>query len=284
MLPYPLAKLSDGGMFYKLKDTFRKPGTSFRRIEHWKHVRKLKSAGNVNEVADLTEQGLRGKMDDHRLDQILTRIKAETNLDKAKEIGNATMTYSFLDRDIGTSPVGSRYRRVLDSVGTQLEGGNAGAMKMDNVVRTMNDIGEADAKKLTLAGDTAGAAQVKAETESMITNYVKDNKFFHNVYGDEKAEFFSLVNGNRRVTADWMKNVSPAERQWLAETHGGIANCEYSLDLGSNLHARMMLEDYMGIGPRPSEFYHGLGPDTREEWAAERARLAEGDADTWERV
>ncbi|MBN2013765.1 MAG: hypothetical protein JW778_01155 [Candidatus Altiarchaeota archaeon] len=46
----------------------------------------------------------------------------------------------------------------------------------------------------------------------------------------------------------------------------------FGLDLGSNLHARMLLEDYMGIGPRPSEFYHGIGPETKEEREKERER------------
>ena len=47
---------------------------------------------------------------------------------------------------------------------------------------------------------------------------------------------------------------------------------KFALDLGDNLHARMLLEDYMGIGPRPSEFYHGIGPETKEEREKERER------------
>jgi len=47
---------------------------------------------------------------------------------------------------------------------------------------------------------------------------------------------------------------------------------KHSVDLGGNLHARMLLEDYMGIGPRPSEFYHGIGPETKEEREKERER------------
>ena len=58
----------------------------------------------------------------------------------------------------------------------------------------------------------------------------------------------------------------------LSEEEIKEESLKHSVDLGGNLHARMLLEDYMGIGPRPSEFYHGIGPETKEEREKERER------------
>lgn len=38
----------------------------------------------------------------------------------------------------------------------------------------------------------------------------------------------------------------------------------FALDLGTHLHGKMMFEDFLGSGPRPSEFYTTWGPETRE--------------------
>ncbi len=60
--------------------------------------------------------------------------------------------------------------------------------------------------------------------------------------------------------------------QMGAQERADYANLNYdkeglifATDLGSNLHARMLLEDYMGMGPRPSEFYHGIGSESAED-------------------
>jgi hypothetical protein len=92
----------------------------------------------------------------------------------------------------------------------------------------------------------------------------------------------ALVNTHRSVSevvgAEGCNEMSHDEH--LSYSQLGLSPDEYkrrlelgfALDLGSNLHARMILEDYLGFGPRPSEFYHGAGPETKEEREKERER------------
>jgi len=93
------------------------------------------------------------------------------------------------------------------------------------------------------------------------------------------AEIVGVEGYNEMTTeehADYAKlGLAPEggeKGELLSEEEIKEESLKHSVDLGGNLHARMLLEDYMGIGPRPSEFYHGIGPETKEERERERER------------
>jgi hypothetical protein len=118
---------------------------------------------------------------------------------------------------------------------------------------------------------------------------LKDYDDLTRVNGGEKGSVYATIRAYQSETsvdikAKWDK-LSPEEKANYEKTFGDIASIERRLDVGSNLHARMLLEDYMGIGPRPSEFYTGVGGHEPWELKEEKKKeLRDGDQDTWEKI
>jgi hypothetical protein len=123
------------------------------------------------------------------------------------------------------------------------------------------------------------------DTDKLVNNYIKDYKYYYNRYGEEKGEIFSVVGSYKDSVTMNAAKMSPEELANYEAMFKELGPLGFGLDLGANMHGRMLLEDYMGTGPRPSAFYHAMGPETREGWEAEqKAKRKESDEHTWETI
>ena len=94
---------------------------------------------------------------------------------------------------------------------------------------------------------------------------IRNNELYERFGDEEKATWSATeMTSQDMATKDAVRMGD--EYRDLDEAIRDKAGLVHSVNLGAQLHARMLLEDYMGFGPRPSEFYAGLGPETKEEW------------------
>ena len=102
------------------------------------------------------------------------------------------------------------------------------------------------------------------------------NELYHKFGDRERAAWGATADLISSTAVKYFSNISSQYTEL-----GPPESVAYSVSLSENLHARMLLEDYMGFGPRPSEFYVGLGPETRREW---EERMKGEDAEVWKKI
>jgi hypothetical protein len=193
------------------------------------------------------------------------------------------------DLGISRSDVEAR-QKPLNDLEKKIQTGIKEDIESDvNMAGGPKTVGKPKMDATSHAAEAAEIEKISADKETAVEAYLKDYDDLTKVHGSEKGSVYATIRAYQGETAADVKakwgKMSPEEKGDYEKTLGDIASIERRMDIGSNLHARMLLEDYMGIGPRPSEFYTGVGKHEPWELKEEKKKeLREGDEDTWEKI
>lgn len=274
MLPAPVEAVIAG--LDEVKDAVNRvvKGTGEWREEIRSFNTRINSAQDARDVAAATKDLLvQSGMTDSEATQWAASIENSSDLNAARDKGRAAVVYNRIRQD-------GRFRGLHDDffrgIREDIQSGDTDAINMDNVANRIKEFGKHQ--------EALGTGWSADDTDKLVNNYIKDYKYYYNRYG-EKGQIFSVVGSYKGSVMMNAANMSPAEIANYEAMFGELGTLGFALDLGANMHGRMLLEDYMGTGPRPSQFYSGLGPDTQAEWEAEqKAKRKENDEHTWETV
>jgi hypothetical protein len=250
-------------------------GTGYGRDEIRSYNARIISAQDTREVGAATKDLLvQSGMADGEAAAWADSIENSPDLNIAKEKGRAAVVYNRIRRDKRFDDIDKD--SFLKKIGGKIQSGDTDAMNMDNVANEIKTFGKKQ--------EALGAGWSANDTDKLVNDYIRDYKYYYNRYG-EKGAVFSVVGSYKESVVMNAANMTPEEIANYEEMFKELGPLGFALDLGANMHGRMLMEDYMGTGPRPSEFYHGLGPDTQAEWEAEqKAKRKKSDEDTWETI
>lgn len=259
-------------------------GSGLKRAEIVEFNNQVKGSADAHAVGAATHDMLvKGGMSDAEATQWAASIENSPDLNSAKEKGRAAVVYNRVTQDPRFRRLNDQDPNFFDDIKTDIQSGRPEAMRMDNVAAHVRKYGE-EAEQIQQNLYGPGHGWTGDDTEKLVDGYIRDYKYYYNRYG-EKGEIFSVVGTYKDSVVMNAAHLSPEDLANYEEMFKELGPLAFALDLGANMHGRMLLEDYMGTGPRPSEFYHGLGPDTREEYEREqKTKRKEGDEHTWETI
>ena len=255
----------DGYKFYQRKNAIRNIGSidgvrDYLRVELGKserEIKKLEGRARMNLLEDKIidakrAQLLRSGISHHEVEKELEKLYERLyQIDKISE-DDINKFRKYLKKEFNMSD--SEIRTYESSI------------RDEELLREFKEIAKSEARQPYLR------EELDLE-EKWVRRY---NELYEKFRDEERASWgatTSLISS--QATRDFSRVSS------LYTELGHRADVAYAVSLSENLHARMLLEDYMGFGPRPSEFYVGLGPETRREW---EMKMKEEDDEVWKEI